>query len=66
MAHLGAACREHHQRHTANGSCRPEHHLTEDQELAGRLSPAQIVTTTAGTMAIIRVTSRRSHGAMRQ
>ncbi len=29
-------------------------------------SPAQIVTTTAGTIAIPRVTMRRSHGAMRK
>src|SRR5436189_159421 len=51
---------------TANGSCRLSTTWLKISNWPVAFSPAQIVTMTAGTMAIIRVTMRRSHGAMRK
>ena len=51
---------------TANGSCRLSTTWLKISNCPVAFSPAQIVTTTAGTIAIIRVTMRRSHGAIRK
>src|ERR1700743_2314937 len=51
---------------TANGNCRLSTTWLRINNCPVAFSPAQIVTTTAGTMAISRVTIRRIHGAMRQ
>ena len=50
---------------TANGSCRLSTTWLRIKSCPVAFSPAQIVTTTAGRIAIMRVTSRRSHGAIR-
>src|ERR1700733_9991031 len=51
---------------TANGNCRLSTTWLKISNWPVAFSPAQIVTTMAGTIAIIRVTIRRSHGAMRR
>src|ERR1700688_3179801 len=51
---------------TTNGSCRLSTTWLRINSWPVALPPAQTVTTTAGTIAIIRVTIRRSHGAMRR
>src|ERR1700732_4780805 len=51
---------------TANGNCRLSTTWLKISNWPVAFSPAQIVTITAGTIAIILVTMRRSHGAMRK
>src|ERR1700722_9395542 len=51
---------------TANGSCRLSTTWLKISNCPVAFSPAQIVTITAGTIAIPRVTMRRSQGAIRQ
>src|ERR1700759_4573707 len=51
---------------TANGNCMLSTTWLRINNCPVAFSPAQIVTTTAGTIAISRVTSRRIQGAMRQ
>src|ERR1700758_5051282 len=51
---------------TANGNCRLSTTWLRIRSCPVAFSPAQIVTTTAGSIAIIRVTNLRSHGATRK